>query len=236
MRTLKQITNALSKAVESLHFSEPIAHVYNPLAYAKRPHAQYIERFGQPTKTVVLVGMNPGPFGMMQTGIPFGDVTMVKEFLQIEAPIDTPEDQHLKRPIAGFSCTRSEVSGSRLWGFVKDRFGDPDTFFKTFYVANYCPLVFLEAGGRNRTPDKLQPYEKRKLFEICDKALLETVQFLGARTVIGIGAFAFARVTQALKTMPVATGTILHPSPASPAANRGWAEQAEQQLHALGLL
>lgn len=235
MTPLIQISRTLSKQVGALTFSPPITHVYNPLDYARTPHEMYLKRYGGRAETLLL-GMNPGPFGMMQTGVPFGDVTCVREFLGIEATVKKPSGEHPKRPIDGFSCPRKEVSGTRLWSFARERFGSADAFFDRFFVVNYCPLAFLEQSGKNHTPDKLPADEKQKLFAACDRALLETARALNAETVIGIGAFAKKRAQTALKETSIRVETILHPSPASPLANRGWAEQAEKQLIALGVL
>src|SRR5688572_32536315 len=95
--------------------------------------------------------MNPGPFGMAQTGVPFGDVAMVRDWLGIVAAVAKPRDEHPKRPVLGFECQRSEVSGARLWGWARARFGTPQRFFERFFVANYCPLAFMESSGANRT-------------------------------------------------------------------------------------
>jgi single-strand selective monofunctional uracil DNA glycosylase len=127
------------------------------------------------------------------------------------------------------------VSGSRLWGWARQRFGTPERFFARFFIANYCPLMFLEESGRNRTPDRLPAAELAPLAAACDRALRRTVEILAPPRVIGVGRFAARRAESALAGLPVAVGQILHPSPASPAANRGWAEQAEAQLAALGV-
>jgi single-strand selective monofunctional uracil DNA glycosylase len=235
-RKLIEISRKLARNADALAFGEPVSHVYNPLTYARLPHELYLGRFDGKHPHAVLVGMNPGPFGMAQTGVPFGDVAMVRDFLGIDAPVTPPRHTHPKRPVEGFQCGRSEVSGTRLWGYVKTRFKKPDSFFERFFIANYCPLVFVEPSGKNRTPDKLPAAEQAALFAACDGALKETVLALDAKTVIGIGAFAESRIRVALKGMGLKTGRILHPSPASPAANRGWAEQAEAQLQALGLI
>jgi single-strand selective monofunctional uracil DNA glycosylase len=179
--------------------------------------------------------MNPGPFGMAQTGVPFGDVVMVREWLGIEERVDRPEREHPKRPIEGFDCRRREVSGTRVWTWAKERFGQPETFFERFFVMNYCPLVFAEASGKNRTPDKLAKEEKTRLFNLCDEALARVVQILDAKFVIGIGAFAEKRIESAVTNDHIVIGRILHPSPASPLANKGWAKQADAQLTELGV-
>ena len=54
----------LADDVDRLAFAPPVTHVYNPLRYAWEPHHRYLERYGDAPGRVVLVGMNPGPFGM----------------------------------------------------------------------------------------------------------------------------------------------------------------------------
>ncbi|MEM7049554.1 MAG: uracil-DNA glycosylase family protein [Acidobacteriota bacterium] len=233
--SLLAISDELSAALGRLSFAPPVAYVYNPLDYARRPWRRYLEKFGRGAKEVVFLGMNPGPWGMSQTGVPFGEIAAVRDWMAIEEPVEAPAKVHPKRPIEGFACGRSEVSGRRLWGWAEQRFGAPERFFDRFFVANYCPLAFLEASGRNRTPDKLPVAERQALFELCDRALRQTIETLEPRRVIGIGAFAEGRARLVLEGLDVAIDRILHPSPASPAANRGWAEQAERQLVALGV-
>jgi single-strand selective monofunctional uracil DNA glycosylase len=179
--------------------------------------------------------MNPGPFGMVQTGIPFGEVAAVRDWLKIEGPIGRPELEHPRRPVAGFSCPRSEVSGQRLWGLFAKRFGLAHQFFGRHLVMNYCPLAFLESTGRNRTPDKLPPAERGRLLEICDAHLKQVIEILEPDWLIGIGDFAAKRAQEALSGKAIRIGRILHPSPASPAANRNWAELATSQLKELGV-
>ena len=235
MAELVQISRALGRAVSKLEFGEPVTHVYNPLQYAKRPHELYLSRFGAGPKEAVFVGMNPGPFGMGQTGVPFGDVGFVRDWMGIEAPVARPPNEHPKRPVLGFECERSEVSGSRLWGWAKERFGTPERFFSRFFVINYCPLLFMESTGRNRTPDKLSAAERLALLSACDEALRAAIDVLDPRLVVGVGAWATKRALAALGHEGPAIGTVLHPSPASPKANRGWAPQAESDLRGLGI-
>lgn len=229
-----EIARRLTRRVDRLRFGEPVTHVYNPLVYARAPVELYLERFARPRPEALFLGMNPGPFGMAQTGVPFGEVSLVRDWMGIEGPVRRPRHEHPKRPIQGFDCPRSEVSGQRFWGWAKERFGSAERFFARFFVWNYCPLVFLEASGRNRTPDKLPAAEREPLERACDRALGELVRALEPALVIGIGKFAEKRARLVLgDDVPVAT--LLHPSPASPIANRGWAPQAEAQLAALGI-
>ncbi|MDD9941957.1 MAG: single-stranded DNA-binding protein [Myxococcales bacterium] len=232
---LARAGGTLCRRLADLTFAAPVTHVYNPLEYASRPHRAYLRKYATTPKRVVFVGMNPGPYGMAQTGIPFGEICSVREFLQIEEPVGQPAKEHPKRPVLGFGCLRKEVSGARLWGAFRDRYGTADDFFRDHFVANYCPLVFMEQSGRNRTPDKLPEHERVPLYQACDDHLRKLVSTLGPEWVIGVGKFAEGRARHALAGRDVKIGSVLHPSPASPLANRGWVSQAEAQLQALGL-
>ena len=230
---LSTISRRLSDAVETLSFAEPVTHVYNPLRYAWKPHKQYVETYGGSPKEVLLLGMNPGPFGMAQTGVPFGDVSLVRDWIGIEEKVDKPEIEHPKRLVEGFNCPRSEVSGTRLWSWAKKRFSSPQQFFARFFVWNYCPLSFMAESGKNLTPDKLPKEERDALFEICDKALEQVISTLKPKSAIGIGGFALKRIKAVGVDEGTQVGTILHPSPASPAANKGGEEKVEQQFKEL---
>ena len=235
MSSLKQITDDLVDDLSGLRFGPPVTHVYDPLVYARKPWDRYCHKYGRGRREVLLLGMNPGPFGMGQVGVPFGEVNLVRDWLGVEAPVGKPEHEHPKRPIQGFACTRSEVSGARLWGWARDTFGTAEAFFERFFVANYCPLVFMEDSGRNRTPDKLPAAEREPLFEACDRALERTLDHFQAELVIGVGAFAEGRARAVVGAGGPRVGRVLHPSPASPKANKGWAAQATKDLKALGV-
>ena len=225
----------LAAQAEELRFGAPVSHVYNPLVYAWNSHETYLRRFGAAPKEVVFLGMNPGPFGMVQTGVPFGEISAVRDWLKISAAIGRPAREHPRRPVLGFGCARTEVSGQRLWGLFARRFGMADKFFARHFVVNYCPLAFLTASGSNLTPDKLPPAQRESLARICDAHLRRVLEILRPKWVIGVGAFAAERAEIAAAGLPIRVGQILHPSPASPAANRGWAEKAAAQLEAAGV-
>lgn len=226
--------DGLALACDGLRF-DSAAYVYNPLRYARAGHQAYVERYGTRPKKVVLVGMNPGPFGMVQTGVPFGHVGLVRDWMGIEVPIGKPPREHPKRPVTGFACTRSEVSGQRLWGWARSRCAKAGLFFDDFFVLNFCPLAFLEESGRNLTPDKLGAGQREKLFAACDAALAKSIDALEPAWLVGVGAFAAARVLPLARARGIGTGAIPHPSPASPAANRGWSEAAESAFARLGI-
>lgn len=225
-----EAATSLRDTVDSLKFASPVAYVYNPLRYAWKPNQTYLERFANTKKRIVFLGMNPGPWGMAQTGVPFGEIDAVKNWMGIEEPVDIPFPEHPKRPILGFSCEKSEVSGRRLWGLFSERYPQTDDFFSEHFVLNYCPLVFMEESSRNRTPDKLPATERGPLFEACDRHLRRCIEILEPEWIVGVGGFAQKQAKDALEGIEIRHGKVLHPSPASPAANRGWSEAASKQL------
>ncbi|SVA96464.1 uncharacterized protein METZ01_LOCUS149318 [marine metagenome] len=226
----------LRRQLQKLTFSPPVTHVYNPLDYARAAHEQYLTRWSDTPKKVLFLGMNPGPWGMAQTGVPFGEVAAARDFVGIDAHVDRPSPQHPRRAVEGLACSRSEVSGRRLWGLFAERFSTPERFFADHFVVNYCPLMFLEKTGRNRTPDKLPVAERDAITGPCDDHLRAVAATLQPEWIISVGRFALdcARRTHGEIDHPH-IATILHPSPASPAANRGWAAQATRQMEALGI-
>lgn len=230
---LIKAAHILAAELDGLSFAAPVTHVYNPLDYAGAAHDQYLQLWGtQPqSRRVIFLGMNPGPFGMVQVGVPFGEVAIVHDWLRINAPIRQPLHMNPKRLIEGWSCARSEVSGRRLWGLFRDRFGTPEKFFAEHFVANYCPLAFFDLG-RNVTPDKLPAAEMAPVIDACDAHLRTLVETMQPEWVVGVGAYAQAQAVRALgvSAHQPKIGRVLHPSPASPAANRGWAEAATKQL------
>lgn len=214
-------------------------YVYDPLQYAWEPHARYVGRFGDIGRPgrALLVGMNPGPWGMGQTGVPFGDVVYVRDWMGITGAHSQPPRVHPKRPVLGFATTRREPSGSRLYGWAASRFGTADAFFQRFFVVNYCPLLFFDEAGRNLTPPQLGARGVAAIDAVCDAHLADVIRVLSPSVVVGVGQFAQERAAGVVERekLQVPVGRVLHPSPASPEANRGWAEKAEAQLRALGI-
>ena len=227
----------LTQRLGGLEFSEPVHTVYNPLEYAWEAHRSYLQMYARGPKKVLFLGMNPGPWGMAQTGVPFGEIEAVRGFLKIKGTIGKPPLEHPKRPIQGFACTRSEVSGRRMWGLFQERFGSPESFFAEHFVVNYCPLVFMDSGARNLTPDKLPAGQTEQMSGYCDEHLERLIRILRPETLVGVGQFAeqcFVRVAKRAGTTARIL-RILHPSPASPAANRGWSESVEKTLVGHGI-
>ncbi len=235
-QTLIRAAEVLAGEADQISFTDA-AYIYNPLTYAKEPHDRYVSRFARGKKRVLFLGMNPGPWGMAQTGVPFGEIRAVKEWMHIEGKVEKPQREHPKKPVEGFSCPRSEVSGRRLWGLMQERYPDPRVFFRDHFVVNYCPLVFMDDRGRNLTPDKLSAFPRRELESACLDHLITVIETLAPSYLIGVGVYAEQRLREAASRIggSFRVMKILHPSPASPLANRGWDSQASAQLCAGGV-
>jgi single-strand selective monofunctional uracil DNA glycosylase len=233
---LVEAARELSAALKKFKFAEPVTHVYDPLNYARAAHESYLARFGGGAKKVVFLGMNPGPFGMAQTGVPFGEIAAVRDWMGICEPVHKPAREHPKRPIMGFECPQSEVSGRRLWGLFAQRFGSANQFFEYHFVANFCPLVFMSESGANLTPDKINAREIQPVLQACDRHLQRVVEILQPEWLVGVGGFAEGRAKILQPRFPqLKIGRILHPSPASPAANKDWAGNVTRTLEQLGI-
>jgi single-strand selective monofunctional uracil DNA glycosylase len=236
MHPLVSTSRKLTAALAPLKFPAPVAAVYNPLDYARANWEHYLETWLASPREVLLLGMNPGPFGMAQTGVPFGDPTAVRELLGISGPVGRPAQEHPKRPVEGFALKRQEVSGTRLWGWAAARDGGIEAFFRRFGVINYCPLLFLAESGRNLTPEVLPSTAMAPVEAACDEFLASAITFLDPRWLVGVGAFAEKVLRRVAADQPQRqVARILHPSPASPAANRDWAGTVTRQLAELGI-
>ena len=69
--TFLMLEKQLCEALRVLEFRSPVEYIYNPMEYAWDPHSNYVQRYCSTQKPVLFLGMNPGPFGMAQTGVSF---------------------------------------------------------------------------------------------------------------------------------------------------------------------
>lgn len=228
-------SSKLARELDQLEFPSPIVCTYNPLDYAWASHELYLKKYADSPKKIIFLGMNPGPWGMAQTGIPFGEVSTVRDWLGLTSDVKQPKHLHPQRPILGFNCKRSEVSGRRLWGLFKEKFHTAEKFFENHFVVNYCPLLFYNAEGQNITPDKLKTNEQILLFNKCNHFLNTLVNILKPQLIVGVGVFAEARAMEALSGHTITITRIPHPSPANPAANKGWAALVNAILKDTGM-
>jgi single-strand selective monofunctional uracil DNA glycosylase len=242
----RRLSAVCDKAITSLEKAEAVAHATNPLDYAWDHHVQFIEQWGGLGATTLLLGMNPGPWGMAQTGVPFGATQVARDFLRIEArTLTTPLNAHPKRPIVGMDLERQEVSGTRLWKLMEELYGSPEATFSNLFVVNHCPLLLLGERGQNITPDNVPKALIEPVLEACDNHLREVVDIMGITRIVGVGKYAEKRARLALNAGKKGPGkasdgrdveitTCWHPSPASPLANRNdgadWRENVRNVL------
>lgn len=209
--------------------------VYNPLMYAWDIHEEFIRVSGGRGAKTILMGMNPGPHGMGQMGVPFAATSVVRDLLGISGiDVSKPAISHPKRPVNGLAHPKEEVSGTRLWGLLQDRYGGADQIFQNVFIVNHCPLMILHGPrGTNVTPNNVSGPAVRDLLERCDQHLMEVVMALGAEQVIGIGKYAEKRANLALGEMDIRVRTCWHPSPASPLANRNGGKDWRENVSAV---
>lgn len=55
--------------LNALLFCDPVQYVYSPLEYAYDIHSNFVHKFCTSTKQILFLGMNPGPWGMSQSGV-----------------------------------------------------------------------------------------------------------------------------------------------------------------------
>lgn len=225
--------------LDTLSFSKPIEYIYNPLKYAFDIHSNFVRKFCQSTKKILFLGMNPGPWGMSQTGVPFGEVNVVKGWLRVSGNIERPVKEHPSRQVLGLECKRSEVSGQKFWGLFQNICGEPAVFFQDAFVYNYCPLALMTSTGKNITPAELKSSDRQAMNEICDEALRDVIELLQVEVLVAIGRYAEDRAKRALTDTElldkVKIVSISHPSPRN-FSSKNWREETTQRLAELGLL
>ncbi|XP_017795991.1 PREDICTED: single-strand selective monofunctional uracil DNA glycosylase [Habropoda laboriosa] len=234
---LLSLERNLAVELGKITFHLPVEYIYSPLEYAFNIHTMYVQKYCSTVKKILFLGMNPGPWGMSQTGVPFGEINMVRDWLKICGPVGKPAKEQPNRKVTGFQCTRSEISGKRLWGLFKELCGNPEKFFQHAYIHNYCPIALMNKKGCNITPAEIKGAEINLVHSACDKALAETIKILKAEIIIGIGGYAEKRaqlVVQKYK-LPVKVLCLPHPSPRA-ANNTNWNEKATKKLSEFGLL
>ena len=235
IETSSKLRDDVEKFADSLVKEGSVDTVYNPLAYAWEPHRAYLElASGEGAKTLLL-GMNPGPHGMGQMGIPFAATSVVRDLLKItNLDVGQPRTPHPKRPISGLDWPKEEVSGTRLWGLLANEYGSAESIFKSVFLLNHCPLM-LFSGERatNITPDRITGPTTKALLERCDEHLREVVDIMQIERVIGVGRYSEKRALNALSGIDISVTTCWHPSPASPLANRNKGEDWKKNVRSV---
>ena len=219
LNAAKLLSDKCTKQIPKLLKHKDVAHVTNPLDYAWELHEQFITKWAGCGAKTLLLGMNPGPYGMAQTGVPFGATKMATDVLGMEpVELQTPSGAHPKRPIQGPSMERQEVSGTRFWTFMVEHFGSIELTFSNIFVVNHCPLLILGETGRNITPVDIPKSIINPILDLCDQHLKSVVDIMGIERIVGVGNYAKKRAKTIVPELDI--DAMWHPSPASPLANR----------------
>lgn len=208
----------------------PASYAANPTVYAYENYAQAMARLADGPRGVLLVGMNPGPHGMAQTGVPFGDVVNARAILGRQSQGSGWSGCRLALgdkvllDAKGLDYHRGEVSGDRLWSALQQICGSLESAYQQVCVINYCPLLFLDNGGLNVTPDDFPKSDRVRLPKFtaaCDEHLRRVVKALTPKIVIAVGGYSDKRCRVALgHTVPIVK--ITHPSPRTAATAGAW--------------
>ncbi|XP_013171163.1 PREDICTED: single-strand selective monofunctional uracil DNA glycosylase [Papilio xuthus] len=231
----------LNNKLEIFQFPAAIKCIYNPTIYARHTFEMYVRKYCNTKKSIMFFGMNPGPFGMSQTGVPFGDVSSVREWLGIEGPVGKPPKELETRPVRGFECTRTEISGKRFWGLLKEICGTPEKFFESSFVYNYLNQQWMKTNGCNLTPGDFKVTEMKALYEICDPIFIKVLELYNVQTIIAVGKFCETRAHKAIEAYLPSKGKTIkvlylpHPSPRT-VNNNNWDEKALEYLERYDLL
>lgn len=236
-----EITQQVSRRLREISFENKVEWIYNPLEYAWPVRKEYLRRFGSGPKRALFLGMNPGPWGMAQTGVPFSDTGIAGDWMGLGGlHVGKPVDEHPDRPVVGWELERTEGSGRRLYSFIRERLGSVDAFFGENFVFNYLPLVMFDADGKNITPSRLLKNDRLKVYDACDPYLRAMVEYYQPEVLIGIGKFALRRLEDNFADTTYTVVDIPHPSPASPIATRDggryWKRLAQRTLEETGVL
>ena len=191
--------------------------VVNPLDYAWDNYECFIRLYVREGQKILFLGMNPGPYGMMQTGVPFGEVEAVRNYLSIDGKVGVPRENPPLKPVAGMDVRQHEVSGKKFWGMAAS-YGSAASFFSAAAVLSFCPLAFID-GRRNVTPDELPADDRRTIDSICGRYLLSILDILCPEITVALGRYAEKRLRNAgaerIEYFP-------HPSPRSPSSMKFW--------------
>uniref|UniRef100_A0A1A9WNN6 Uracil-DNA glycosylase-like domain-containing protein n=1 Tax=Glossina brevipalpis TaxID=37001 RepID=A0A1A9WNN6_9MUSC len=214
----------------------PIQYIYNPVEYAKDVHCEYLKKYLNGCKKVLFVGMNPGANGMGQTGVPFGNITSVRDMMQLSGLVDQPDEIHPKRPVNGLQHTTEEPSGKRLWPLLeKLADGSLDNFFKQCFVYNFCPLIYYDKHGKNITPNELKGAYRQEILNVCLETLESLIRLLDCEIVVAIGDYVFQCLKKSEYCQSKRIMKLAHPSPRA-VGNQNWPEKAEKWFHNENLL
>ncbi|XP_037927861.1 single-strand selective monofunctional uracil DNA glycosylase-like [Teleopsis dalmanni] len=208
---------------------EDITHIYNPVEYAADLHCEYLRKYLDRPKRVVFLAVHPEQNGMAQTGVPFGNVSTVRDMMKLCGEVKQPNRLHPKHPVLGLNCHINEPSGVRFWGLMDKIAGSLDTFSEQCFVHTFCPLLFFNEYGRTIEPCVL-PFEiKYPMRDLLVEALCKEMKLVQPEIIVVTGNYVYNGLQRSelyAKTLLVMT----NPHPWVP-NNHNWVRRSERWLY-----
>jgi len=254
-----QILAASDRLSERLAALPPVGDLValDPTRYCRSAWAAYLQMAAR-LGCVLVVGMNPGPHGMAQTGVPFTDPWIVDE-LDLQAPrADVPPAdipavgswRHRSHRARGVLGSKREESAKRLWPLLReicapyaavgpsaDKIAEATRrVCNEVLLVNALPICWLDPAGKNVSAEQVEkraPAQVREgLRDLVNEWLQAVADILRPAAVIGVGRWAREFVTDLdvdhFVEIPFRDG-IKHPSP-SAGSEAAWRAEAEPIL------
>lgn len=232
--------------------------VVNPGSYGERWHARFRRTYPLRRNPLLFCGLNPGPYGMAQTGVPFTDLKRLRAELprlatELEATGSALVPPGLApAPLRPFLTRTFESSSVRVYRFLALVRETAEAALRDVVFVNPCPLLFVERrSGENRTPADL-PRELRRaagtaragleraarLMAAFDAARLEVVtravERLEPRGAVLLGRDVAAVIGDSLRARLGARAVVEWEHPARAVPDR-WARGLASELRRRGL-
>jgi len=164
--------------------------VWNPALYALDIYQEYLTKFPPEPGAILALGLNPGPYGMAQTGIPFTDCRTASGALGMEMTIPgkAPDDliSRLKKANGKWRGTY-ERSSLGMYRFLILAWGDIKTAYRNWFVGNPCPLLFLDPERWNVTPADPRLRRMKEVGELRQRAVIGFSEILNPRGIVCFG-------------------------------------------------
>ncbi|KAI8124664.1 hypothetical protein FF38_10666 [Lucilia cuprina] len=226
-RQFYKLETQLNEKLRNITTPLEISYIYNPVEYAADLHQAYLKKYLKGGKKVLFIGLNPGPNGMGQTGIPFGNITTVRDKMGLNGTVNQPPNIHPKRPVNGLATTIEEPSGKRLWTkFQELSDGSLDIFFEQCFVYNFCPLLFYNSKGDYISPQKLKAPYNRQISNACLHTIEQILELIQPEVIVAIGRYAYDNLKAVKYCIEKRLLYLRHPSPR--ACTKNWSKIADE--------
>lgn len=187
-------------------------HAYGWSAYEAFVRAYYSD--GRPR--ILALSMNPGPFGAVQTGIPFCDVPLARQLLP-------GFDRLIAAKPSWVASERREISALKLVVWSDARFGGIRGLYARVLLAMTCPLAILRGPRKTNVPLPALPRrEQEKIEAFIPRHAAEEIRLAEPAGILMLGEWAQRVWRIALRTDPglASLPALAAPHPAAHITNR----------------